>query len=68
MSCSYLLFSFLFFLHFSLQYASVVDKDGEHYMTAKDFVQNYLGLHTQPNHNPKTVQLIAGVADTTKDG
>ncbi|MCJ8732603.1 hypothetical protein PDJAM_G00213320 [Pangasius djambal] len=51
-----------------LKHASVVGKDGEHYMTPKDFVQNYLGLHTQPNHNPKTVQLIAGVADTTKDG
>ncbi|KAM9487290.1 electrogenic aspartate/glutamate antiporter SLC25A12, mitochondrial-like [Clarias gariepinus] len=51
-----------------LKYASVVDKDGEHYMTPKDFVQNYLGLHTQPNHNEKTVQLLAGVADTTKDG
>ncbi|KAG7331106.1 hypothetical protein KOW79_005075 [Hemibagrus wyckioides] len=51
-----------------LKHASVVDKDGEHYMTPEDFVQNYLGLHTQPNHNPKTVQLIAGVADTTKDG
>ncbi|XP_022536071.1 calcium-binding mitochondrial carrier protein Aralar2 isoform X2 [Astyanax mexicanus] len=50
-----------------LKHASVVE-DGEHYMTPKDFVQNYLGLHTQPNHNPKTVQLIAGVADTTKDG
>ncbi|KAI5107193.1 calcium-binding mitochondrial carrier protein Aralar1 [Silurus meridionalis] len=50
------------------RHASVVDKDGEHFMTPKDFVQNYLGLHTQPNHNPKTVQLIAGVADTTKDG
>ncbi|KAK3569299.1 hypothetical protein QTP86_026549, partial [Hemibagrus guttatus] len=51
-----------------LKHASVVDKDGEHYMTPEDFVQNYLGLHTQPDHNPKTVQLIAGVADTTKDG
>ncbi|XP_027020235.2 calcium-binding mitochondrial carrier protein Aralar1 [Tachysurus fulvidraco] len=51
-----------------LKHATVVDKDGEHYMTPEDFVQNYLGLHTQPNHNPKTVQLIAGVADTTKDG
>ncbi|XP_026768961.3 electrogenic aspartate/glutamate antiporter SLC25A12, mitochondrial isoform X1 [Pangasianodon hypophthalmus] len=51
-----------------LKHASVVGKDGEYYMTPKDFVQNYLGLHTQPNHNPKTVQLIAGVADTTKDG
>uniref|UniRef100_A0A667ZE30 Solute carrier family 25 member 12 n=1 Tax=Myripristis murdjan TaxID=586833 RepID=A0A667ZE30_9TELE len=50
-----------------LIYASVVE-DGEHYMTPRDFVQNYLGLHTQPQHNPKTVELIAGVADTTKDG
>ncbi|XP_077435410.1 electrogenic aspartate/glutamate antiporter SLC25A12, mitochondrial-like isoform X2 [Vanacampus margaritifer] len=50
-----------------LKYASVVE-DGEHYMTPKDFVQRYLGLQTQPQHNPKTVGLIAGVADTTKDG
>uniref|UniRef100_A0A8C8E2Y6 Solute carrier family 25 member 12 n=1 Tax=Oryzias sinensis TaxID=183150 RepID=A0A8C8E2Y6_9TELE len=49
------------------QYASVVS-DGEHYMTPQDFVQSYLGLHSQPQHNPKTVELIAGVADTTKDG
>lgn len=51
-----------------LQYASVVDKDGERFMTPGDFVQKYLGLHTQIHHNPKTVQLIAAVADTTKDG
>lgn len=50
-----------------LQYASVVD-DGERYMTPRDFVQSYLGLHTQPQFNPKTVDLLAGVADTTKDG
>ncbi|KAM3861984.1 electrogenic aspartate/glutamate antiporter SLC25A12, mitochondrial-like [Diretmus argenteus] len=50
-----------------LKYASVVE-DGEHYMTPGDFVQKYLGLHTQPQHNPKTVELMAGVADTTKDG
>lgn len=37
-------------------------------MTPADFVQKYLGLHTQIHHNPKTVQLIAAVADTTKDG
>uniref|UniRef100_A0A8C7ZVG8 Solute carrier family 25 member 12 n=1 Tax=Oryzias sinensis TaxID=183150 RepID=A0A8C7ZVG8_9TELE len=49
------------------KYASVVS-DGEHYMTPQDFVQSYLGLHSQPQHNPKTVELIAGVADTTKDG
>uniref|UniRef100_A0A4W5RKY2 Solute carrier family 25 member 12 n=1 Tax=Hucho hucho TaxID=62062 RepID=A0A4W5RKY2_9TELE len=49
-------------------HASVVDADGEKLMTPGDFVQKYLGLHTQIHHNPKTVQLIAGVADTTKDG
>uniref|UniRef100_A0A8C8K7R9 EF-hand domain-containing protein n=1 Tax=Oncorhynchus tshawytscha TaxID=74940 RepID=A0A8C8K7R9_ONCTS len=52
----------------SPQHASVVDADGEKLMTPGDFVQKYLGLHTQIHHNPKTVQLIAGVADTTKDG
>ncbi|KAK2906088.1 electrogenic aspartate/glutamate antiporter SLC25A12, mitochondrial-like isoform X1 [Channa argus] len=50
-----------------LKYASVVE-DGEHYMTPRDFVQSYLGLQTQPEFNPQTVELIAGVADTTKDG
>ncbi|KAK3574509.1 hypothetical protein QTP86_008554 [Hemibagrus guttatus] len=50
------------------KYASIVDKDGERFMTPTDFVQKYLGLHTQIHHNPKTVQLLAGVADTTKDG
>ncbi|NWW96705.1 CMC1 protein, partial [Rhynochetos jubatus] len=50
-----------------LQYASV-EKDGEHYMTPEDFVQKYLGLYTDPRYNPKTVQLVAGVADQTKDG
>uniref|UniRef100_A0A4W5PWQ9 Solute carrier family 25 member 12 n=1 Tax=Hucho hucho TaxID=62062 RepID=A0A4W5PWQ9_9TELE len=50
------------------QHASVVDADGERLMTPGDFVQKYLGLHTPIHHNPKTVQLIAGVADTTKDG
>ncbi|XP_071603459.1 electrogenic aspartate/glutamate antiporter SLC25A12, mitochondrial isoform X2 [Heliangelus exortis] len=50
-----------------LQYASV-EKDGEHFMTPEDFVQKYLGLYTDPRYNPKTVQLLAGVADQTKDG
>uniref|UniRef100_A0A6Q2WZ15 EF-hand domain-containing protein n=1 Tax=Esox lucius TaxID=8010 RepID=A0A6Q2WZ15_ESOLU len=45
-----------------------VDAEGEKLMTPGDFVQKFLGLHTQIHHNPKTVQLIAGVADTTKDG
>uniref|UniRef100_A0A669EPJ0 Solute carrier family 25 member 12 n=1 Tax=Oreochromis niloticus TaxID=8128 RepID=A0A669EPJ0_ORENI len=51
-----------------MSYASVEGKDGERFMTPGDFVQKYLGLHTQIHHNPKTVQVIAAVADTTKDG
>ncbi|XP_064800845.1 electrogenic aspartate/glutamate antiporter SLC25A12, mitochondrial-like isoform X2 [Oncorhynchus masou masou] len=50
-----------------LKYASVVE-NGVRYMSPRDFVQNFLGLHNQPDHNRKTVQLIAGVADTSKDG
>uniref|UniRef100_A0A6Q2ZLU0 EF-hand domain-containing protein n=1 Tax=Esox lucius TaxID=8010 RepID=A0A6Q2ZLU0_ESOLU len=50
-----------------LKHSSVVE-NGEHYMSPRDFVQNFLGLHVQPDHNRKTVQLIAGVADTSKDG
>uniref|UniRef100_A0A8D2AKP5 Solute carrier family 25 member 12 n=1 Tax=Sciurus vulgaris TaxID=55149 RepID=A0A8D2AKP5_SCIVU len=48
-------------------YAST-EVDGEHYMTPEDFVQRYLGLYNDPNSNPKIVQLLAGVADQTKDG
>uniref|UniRef100_A0A2K6FS36 Solute carrier family 25 member 12 n=1 Tax=Propithecus coquereli TaxID=379532 RepID=A0A2K6FS36_PROCO len=50
-----------------LQYAST-EVDGEHYMTPEDFVQRYLGLYNDPNSNPMIVQLLAGVADQTKDG
>uniref|UniRef100_A0A8C2QSD7 EF-hand domain-containing protein n=1 Tax=Capra hircus TaxID=9925 RepID=A0A8C2QSD7_CAPHI len=49
------------------KYAST-EVDGEHYMTPEDFVQRYLGLYNDPNSNPKIVQLLAGVADQTKDG
>uniref|UniRef100_A0A8C7QZK6 Solute carrier family 25 member 12 n=1 Tax=Oncorhynchus mykiss TaxID=8022 RepID=A0A8C7QZK6_ONCMY len=55
-------------LLFSFQAHASVVEDGEHYMSPRDFVQNFLGLHNQPDHNRKTVQLIAGVADTSKDG
>uniref|UniRef100_A0A8C9HB32 Uncharacterized protein n=1 Tax=Piliocolobus tephrosceles TaxID=591936 RepID=A0A8C9HB32_9PRIM len=50
-----------------LQYATT-EVDGEHYMTLEDFVQHYHGLYNDPNSNPKIVQLLAGVADQTKDG
>ncbi|KAL7991634.1 hypothetical protein Chor_015890 [Crotalus horridus] len=50
-----------------LQYATV-EQSGERYMTPEDFVRRYLGLYTEPHYNPKTVDLLAGVADQTKDG
>ncbi|XP_015667350.1 calcium-binding mitochondrial carrier protein Aralar1 [Protobothrops mucrosquamatus] len=50
-----------------LQYATV-EQSGERYMTPEDFVRRYLGLYTEPHFNPKTVDLLAGVADQTKDG
>ncbi|XP_023398617.1 electrogenic aspartate/glutamate antiporter SLC25A12, mitochondrial isoform X2 [Loxodonta africana] len=50
-----------------LKYAST-EVGGEHYMTPEDFVQRYLGLYNDPNSNPMIVQLLAGVADQTKDG
>ncbi|KAG8124928.1 putative Calcium-binding mitochondrial carrier protein [Naja naja] len=40
----------------------------QRYMTPEDFVRRYLGLYTEPHYNPKTVDLLAGVADQTKDG
>lgn len=45
-----------------------MDKDGELYMTANDFVRSYLGLYTEPNPNPKSIQLLGGILDTSKDG
>ncbi|KAM3928171.1 electrogenic aspartate/glutamate antiporter SLC25A13, mitochondrial [Leptodactylus fuscus] len=50
-----------------LKYASVV-KDGEHYMSPFDFVRRYLNFLGDGEPNPKTVQLLAGVVDQTKDG
>ncbi|XP_021952540.1 calcium-binding mitochondrial carrier protein Aralar1 isoform X2 [Folsomia candida] len=37
------------------------------YMTASDFIQSYLGLFNEPPHNAKSVALLAGIIDTSKD-
>ncbi|KAM9307829.1 electrogenic aspartate/glutamate antiporter SLC25A13, mitochondrial [Gastrophryne carolinensis] len=51
-----------------LKYASV-EKDGDRFMSPLDFVRRYLSLTTGDGEpNIKTVQLLAGVADQTKDG
>lgn len=37
-------------------------------MSAKDFIQGYLGLLPDPNSNDQAIQLLAGIVDTSKDG
>ncbi|XP_071575433.1 electrogenic aspartate/glutamate antiporter Aralar, mitochondrial-like isoform X8 [Temnothorax nylanderi] len=49
------------------QYASQ-GKNGERFMTASDFVRSYLGLYTDADYNPDSVNLLAGIVDTSKDG
>ncbi|XP_017793982.1 PREDICTED: calcium-binding mitochondrial carrier protein Aralar1 isoform X4 [Habropoda laboriosa] len=49
------------------QYASQ-EKNGERFMTPADFVRTYLGLYTNPDYNPDSVNLLAGIVDTSKDG
>lgn len=49
------------------QYASQ-EKNGERFMTPADFVRSYLGLYTNPDYNPDSVNLLAGIVDTSKDG
>ncbi|XP_011335783.1 calcium-binding mitochondrial carrier protein Aralar1 isoform X5 [Ooceraea biroi] len=49
------------------QYATQ-EKNGERFMTASDFVRSYLGLYTDADYNPDSVNLLAGIVDTSKDG
>ncbi|XP_068152109.1 calcium-binding mitochondrial carrier protein Aralar1 isoform X1 [Drosophila tropicalis] len=50
-----------------VKYASI-HKDGEEYMTSEDFVRKFLGLFTETAFNDESVRLLAGIADTSKDG
>ncbi|XP_062125956.1 calcium-binding mitochondrial carrier protein Aralar1 isoform X3 [Drosophila sulfurigaster albostrigata] len=49
------------------KYASI-QKDGEQFMTSEDFVRKFLGLFTEAAFNDESVRLLAGIADTSKDG
>lgn len=49
------------------KYASV-EKNGERFMTAHDFIVKYLGLLPEKNANPKSVALLGNILDTSKDG
>ncbi|XP_055710667.1 calcium-binding mitochondrial carrier protein Aralar1 isoform X1 [Phlebotomus papatasi] len=50
-----------------LRYASH-KKDGKSYMTGDDFVRGFLGLFPETAFNEDSVKLLAGIADTSKDG
>ncbi|CAH1175666.1 unnamed protein product [Phaedon cochleariae] len=49
------------------KYASI-DKNGEKFMTAEDFVINFLKLLDDQNYNADTARLLAAIVDTSKDG
>uniref|UniRef100_A0A8C0KDF8 Solute carrier family 25 member 13 n=1 Tax=Canis lupus dingo TaxID=286419 RepID=A0A8C0KDF8_CANLU len=48
-------------------YASI-EKNGEFFMSPNDFVTRYLNIFGESQPNPKTVELLSGVVDQTKDG
>ncbi|KAF4019941.1 hypothetical protein G4228_011823 [Cervus hanglu yarkandensis] len=49
------------------EYASI-EKNGEFFMSPNDFVTRYLNIFGESQPNPKTVELLSGVVDQTKDG
>lgn len=50
-----------------LKYASV-HQNGEYFMSPDDFVKRFLNTYSGGEPDPKTVKLLAGVVDQTKDG
>lgn len=42
--------------------------DGHHYITSEDFVRKFLGLHQNQDYEPRSVKILAGIVDTSKDG
>jgi len=49
------------------KYASL-EVEGERFMTKEDFVIKYLGLLPQNNYNKKSLDLLCGVIDQSKEG
>lgn len=47
---------------------AAVEKDGEKFIAAYDFIQKFLGILTEGESNQESIKLFAGIADTTKDG
>lgn len=49
------------------KYASK-DINGEKFMTSSDFVRNYLQLFNTKDYNVESMQLLASIVDSNKDG
>ncbi|KAK7583745.1 hypothetical protein V9T40_004708 [Parthenolecanium corni] len=47
---------------------ATVEKDGEKYIRAQDFIQTFLGLFADTKSNDESINLFSGIADTNKDG
>lgn len=50
-----------------LKYATI-QKNGDSFMSPEDFLSRFLHAHTDIRLSEKTVELLAGVVDQTKDG
>lgn len=55
-------------LHDIFNRYATLEKDGEKFMTAEDFVIKYLRLLDDKNYNTDTIRLLAAIVDTSKDG
>ena len=42
--------------------------ENEKLMTSSDFIRGFLGLFPDANFNPRSVSLLGGIIDTSKDG
>jgi len=42
--------------------------ENERLITSSDFIRGFLGLFPDANHNPRSVSLLGGIIDTSKDG
>ncbi|XKL60264.1 hypothetical protein PGB90_001280 [Kerria lacca] len=47
---------------------ATVEKNGEKFIIAEDFIQKFLGLFTYEESNTESVKLFAGIANTSKNG
>ncbi|KAL3280238.1 hypothetical protein HHI36_017734 [Cryptolaemus montrouzieri] len=55
-------------LHDIFQKYASVEKNGEKFMTSEDFVIRFLGIFDEKSFSKESVNLLAAIVDTSKDG